>query len=294
MQPPPPKPRDSQEVQDKYRRLEQKYFELEEKHKETLIQLNNLGEQNVKWRSERASLLDRIAELEGNPQVNPGAPIPAPPFSAFPRSLLSAHNQKLSINNLRQAIDKVEREDSDVDPFVLSRHIGPEARKGQEAELKEKQEEEAREVRRATRKELKVAQKSKDIGTPLTFALQQPNASVLVSSSGTRSRLEPPAPLSGDAEPASALSSGITLNSDEASLRLQANTESDGALSPAVNVAWMHPCSITAVDPITPVEFPVHSHRTIAPKGHCDYRPTSLPATPPSLGSVSPDGATKT
>ncbi|KAI0917401.1 hypothetical protein AcW1_007402 [Taiwanofungus camphoratus] len=203
------RPRDTQDVVEKYSRLKRKYFELEEKHKESLIQLRNSGERNMKWRAERAILLDRIAELEQIPQHNPGAPIPAPPFTAFPRALLSERNQKLFVSNLRQAIDELDREDTDLDPFLLSRHIGPQARKRQEAELKERQEEEAREARRAARRP-RAPQKGKDTGTPLTYAPAQSPASsgghpttppVLVSSSGTRLRLKPPAPPSGEQGP---------------------------------------------------------------------------------------------
>lgn len=153
-------------------------------------------------------LLDRIAELETSPQYNPGAPIPAPPFTAFPRSLLSVNSQKHFVNNLRQAIDELDREDPDVDPFVLSRHIGPEARKRQEAEIKERQEEEAREARRASRRP-RASQKGKDGSAPLTYApATQGTPPVLVSSSGTRLRLKPPAPPSAESGPMPASSSG--------------------------------------------------------------------------------------
>ncbi|OBZ71282.1 hypothetical protein A0H81_08683 [Grifola frondosa] len=198
------KSRESHDVAEKYRRLKRKYFDLEEKHKDTLIQLQGSGERNVKWRSERGNLLlDRIAELETNPTINPNAPIPDPPFTAFPRSLMSTHGQKLFVTNLRNAIDEIEREDPDVDPLLLSRHIGPQARKRQEAELKEKLEEEAREARRASRRP-RAPQKGKDIGNPLTFAPAQPPPSsvpsppILVSSTGTRLRLKPPAPPPAD------------------------------------------------------------------------------------------------
>ncbi|OCH87731.1 hypothetical protein OBBRIDRAFT_837161 [Obba rivulosa] len=193
------KPRDSQDVGEKYSKLKRKYFELEEKHKDTLHQLRASAERNVKWRAERELLLNRIAELETNPNHNPTAQIPAPPFTAFPRSLLSPYGQKMFVQNLRQAIDELEMEDPEVDPVLLSRHIGPEARKRQEAEMKERQEEEAREQRRASRRTRGGPQK-KDVSTPLTFAPAQPpppgqnmSSPVLVVS-GTRLRLKPPAP----------------------------------------------------------------------------------------------------
>lgn len=150
-------------------------------------------------------LLDRITELETNPATNPGAQIPLPPFSAFPKALLTAQSQKLFISNLRVAIDELDREDPDIDPHLLSRHVGPSARKRQEAEQKERQEEEAREAKRVNRK----PRGRKDPGNPLTYApsptpstSQQGAASangagtplVLLSSGVTRLRLKPPAP----------------------------------------------------------------------------------------------------
>ncbi|KAI0755106.1 hypothetical protein C8Q80DRAFT_1299820 [Daedaleopsis nitida] len=199
------------DVATKYSRLKRKFFELEEKHKEAMLQLRGSGERNVKWRAEKALLLDRIAELELNPALNPGAPIPAPPFTAFPRCLLNDRNQQVFVTNLRQAIDELDREDPDIDPHLLSRHIGPAARKRQEAEAKERQEEEAREAakRPTTRKpRAGVPPKGKDIGAPLTYAPAlvhgapppgppgpgAPSPPVLVSSGGTRLRLKPPAP----------------------------------------------------------------------------------------------------
>ena len=111
-------------------------------------------------------LLDRITELETNPQVNPGAPIPGPPFTAFPRSLLSVNSQKVFVSNLRQAIDEVDQEDPNIDPVVLSRHIGPDARKRQEEQRKQQEEEEAREARRQARRP-RATQKGKEMSMPV-------------------------------------------------------------------------------------------------------------------------------
>ncbi|KAI8994165.1 F/Y-rich N-terminus-domain-containing protein, partial [Trametes punicea] len=112
--------------------------------------------------------------------------------------------------------DELEHEDPDIDPHLLSRHIGPAARRRQEAEERERQEEEAREAKRTTRKP-RGPQKGKDMGAPLTFApvpLPGPPSSapqgnptlsppILVSSTGTRLRLKPPAPPGSDAPPSS-------------------------------------------------------------------------------------------
>ncbi|RDX49961.1 hypothetical protein OH76DRAFT_1438336 [Lentinus brumalis] len=217
-QPATQKPPKEPDITAKYSRLKRKYFELEEKHKEAMLQLRSSGERNVKWRAEKALLLDRITELELNPVNNPGAPIPPVPFTAFPRCLLNDRNQQKFVSNLRQAIDELEREDPDIDPHLLSRHIGPAARKRQEAELRERQEEEAREAakRPTTRKPRGTPAKGKDIGAPLTYAPAPvhgapppgpggpgalPSPPVLVSSGGTRLRLKPPAPPGSEGAP---------------------------------------------------------------------------------------------
>lgn len=156
-----------------------------------------------------SQLLERITELETNPEVNPGAPIPAPPFTAFPRSLLSVNSQKSFVSNLRQAIDEVDQEDPNIDPMILSRHIGPEARKRQEEQRRQQEEDEAREARRQARRP-RMTQKGKEMSVPVQqYAPPQPPVQgqgngvqpVLVSSSGTRLRLKPPAPPSGEATP---------------------------------------------------------------------------------------------
>ena len=155
-------------------------------------------------------LLDRITELECNPATNGGAILPAPPFTAFPRSLLVDKNQKLFVTNLRQAIDEIEREDPDIDPHLLSRHISPAARRRIEADIRERQEEEAREAIKRTggRKPRGGGPaKGKDVGAPLTYAPTPfphshppppaggtPSSPVLVSSDGARLRIKPPAP----------------------------------------------------------------------------------------------------
>ncbi|KAH9889789.1 hypothetical protein C8Q73DRAFT_747570 [Cubamyces lactineus] len=204
---------------EKYRKLKRKYFELEEKHKEAMIQLRSSGERNVKWRAERTLLLERIAELEINPIGAPGAQAAGMPFSALPRCLRDDRNQKAFIENIHQAIKELEHEDPDIDPHLLSRHIGPAARRRQEAEERERQEEEAREAKRPVRKP-RGPQKGKDIGAPLTFApapiptqpqpppQSNPTSSppILVSSTGTRLRLKPPAPPGGNEAPPSSLS----------------------------------------------------------------------------------------
>ncbi|KAH9947436.1 hypothetical protein B0H21DRAFT_333507 [Amylocystis lapponica] len=254
-----PKPRDSQDIAEKYRRLKRKYFELEERHKESLIQLQSSGERNVKWRSERALFLDRITELETNPTFNPNAHIPDPPFTAFPRSLLSTNGQKHFVTNLRHAIDEVDREDPDIDPLLLSRHVGPQARKRQEAELRERQEEDAREARRAARRP-RAPHKGKDMSTPLTYAPaphsasapppsmgHNPSPPVLVSSTGTRLRLKPPAPPHAEDPALHASSSGHNHGSTPMSHQSQPRSESP--VSPMLSPQEDYPMANVAMSP---------------------------------------------
>ncbi|KAH9931652.1 uncharacterized protein BXZ73DRAFT_77677 [Epithele typhae] len=212
------------DVTTKYSRLKRKYFELEEKHKEAMVQLKTSGERNIKWRAERQLLLERISELETNPATNPGVTLPQPPFTAFPRVLLNDKNQKLFVANLRQAIEEIDREDPEIDPHLLSRHIGPAARKRQEIEMRERQEEEAREAakRPPVRKLRTLPTKGKDIGAPLTYAPAPvhgvlsplpsaavtvgygeggPSSPTVLSSSGFRLRIKGPAPPAHEGTP---------------------------------------------------------------------------------------------
>ncbi|TFY65507.1 hypothetical protein EVJ58_g1930 [Rhodofomes roseus] len=191
-----PKNSSESDVVEKYSKLVRKYKELEEsltviscataiqKYNEAQFQLQRSGERNLKWRAERALLLDRVTELETNPQ-------------------------KVFVGNLRQAIDEVDQEDPNIDPMVLSRHIGPDARKRQEEQRRQLEEEEAREARRQARRP-RTTQKGKEMSVPVQqYAPPHPSAQgqgngvppVLVSSSGTRLRLKPPAPPSGEASP---------------------------------------------------------------------------------------------
>ncbi|KAF8073984.1 hypothetical protein FPV67DRAFT_777926 [Lyophyllum atratum] len=92
------KPKDGQEISEKYKKLKRRFFELEEKHKETSTELQRSGERNVKMREERNILLDRIIELEteGEPFKN-GSSSASPPSlqpssSAFPRTFLNARS----------------------------------------------------------------------------------------------------------------------------------------------------------------------------------------------------------
>ncbi|KAK0187778.1 hypothetical protein F5146DRAFT_727444 [Armillaria mellea] len=84
---------ESDNIVDKYKKLKRRFFELEE---ETSSELQRSSERNVRIRQERNMLLERIMELEAQPQfkANGGdlisSTLDQPPSSAFPRSLLTA------------------------------------------------------------------------------------------------------------------------------------------------------------------------------------------------------------
>jgi len=204
-------PKPTVDVNEKYKKLKRKYFDLEEKFKETQAELNRSGERGSRMRHERTVLLDRIIELEQqapNPPNGAEDEVIQGRSSAFPRSLLPKKAQDYFRANMRVALEEIASEDPKVDPLYHSRHVGPQARKQQEEEMKERQEEEAREARRAT-KRARVT-KGKD-ATPhgQAFPYQPPppgsdqgpgqSASVgRVSSSGTRLRIKPPATPAGE------------------------------------------------------------------------------------------------
>jgi hypothetical protein len=204
--------------------LQQKYKDLED-------ELRRSGERNTNWNTERgyavlvpslinhlnplfSMLLDRILELEASVARQPSTPSPLSPDTpppptqpptAFPRALQSAHAQTAFQANLQEAFDEIRSEDSSVDPLYTSRHIGPQARKRQLDEMKEREEEEARDARKTPRrgKAAPNASKAKDTGVPTSFPpstnnsggpTTAPGASpqTLVAPSGKRIRIKPP------------------------------------------------------------------------------------------------------
>lgn len=78
-------------------------------------------------------------------------PAPQPSSSALPRNLLNARARTSFVENLRQAIAEDDADD-DVYPILSSRHVGPEARRKEEEERRERLEEEAREYRKGSRR----------------------------------------------------------------------------------------------------------------------------------------------
>ncbi|KAJ2914714.1 hypothetical protein MD484_g5689, partial [Candolleomyces efflorescens] len=113
------KSRDNLEIQDKYRKLKRRFFELEEKHKETSNELQRSGERNVRMREERDYLLERIMELEKQQQLmeynaSPGSsPGTLPQASALPRTLLNARARSSFEENLRKAIEEEDNDEED-------------------------------------------------------------------------------------------------------------------------------------------------------------------------------------
>ncbi|KAH8104641.1 hypothetical protein BXZ70DRAFT_887891 [Cristinia sonorae] len=144
-------PKDNHDVAEKYRRLKKRYFELEDRHKDAVLELRRSGERTVAWMNEKSALLERIDELT-SAQLSPEQTLPSPALNAYPRSLLNPRNQREFIRNLDIGIVEAENESLDLDPLQHSRHVGPQARRMQEAEVRERQEEEAREARRANKR----------------------------------------------------------------------------------------------------------------------------------------------
>ncbi|KAI9443539.1 FYRN-domain-containing protein [Lactarius indigo] len=207
--------KDQREFSEKYYKLKRKYWELEEAHLED--ELRRSGERNTNWNTERGMLLDRILELEAtvarqpsSPSPHsPGAQPPTQPPTAYPRALQSAHAQTAFQANLREAFNEISSEDPSVDPLYTSRHLGPQARKRQLEEIKEREEEEARDARKTPRRGKAVTaapnpSKTKDTGVPPSFVPPTNNSGAppatapgtspqtLVAPSGKRIRIKPP------------------------------------------------------------------------------------------------------
>lgn len=208
--------KDQREFSEKYYKLKRKYWELEEKYKDLEDELRRSGERNTHWNTERGMLLDRILELEATVARQPSSPsphspsaqLPTQPPTAYPRALQSAHAQTAFQANLHEAFDEIRTEDPSVDPLYTSRHIGPQARKRQLEEIKEREEEEARDARKTPRRGKATTaalnpSKTKDTGVPPPFPSTNnsggPPASApgtspqtLVAPSGKRIRIKPP------------------------------------------------------------------------------------------------------
>ncbi|KAF8651972.1 hypothetical protein AX16_004615 [Volvariella volvacea WC 439] len=281
------KSRDSQDLSVKYKKLKRKFFELEEKHKETSTELQRSGERNVKMREERNILLDRIIELESQthaassgspPPSGPGPQIAQPSSSALPRTLLDARARTSFIANLRQAIAEDDADD-DVDPILTSRHVGPQARKREEEEARRRQEEEARELKRASKKaRTSVKGKERSNSSHSTQPPSSPQASsshrvstppLLVSSAGTKKRAKRAAPHSPHSE-----------HIPSPDLQPSASSRTAHQPSPPPPVLSHSP---ERAHSIPPPEYPDQSreHRSAAPESSSvDHQPETSPMSP--------------
>ncbi|KZT73948.1 hypothetical protein DAEQUDRAFT_661601, partial [Daedalea quercina L-15889] len=166
--------------------------------------------------------------------------------------------------------DEVDQEDPNIDPMVLSRHIGPDARKRQEEQRKQQEEDEAREARRQARRP-RATQKGKEMSGPVQQYAppQQPGQGqgngaqpVLVSSSGTRLRLKPPAPPSGEGTPPP----GSVMQAPPPHGHIQARRRSES--------------------PGSPMMSPQHEYPPPAPGA--SYSPSFQSAGPEVVGSAPP------
>ena len=163
-----------------------------------------------------SALLDRIIELEQqvpkNAQRTEEDVIQAR-SSAFPRALLPKKAQDYFRANMRVALEESSSEDPKIDPIYYSRHVGPQARKQQEEEMTQRAEEEAREARRQTKRARTTKGKESTAqgqvfpyhpspghdpgrGGNQPYLGEHPpgDGPLLVSSTGTRLRIKPPAP----------------------------------------------------------------------------------------------------
>jgi F/Y-rich N-terminus len=166
-------------------------------------------------------LLDRILELEAAVARQPSSPTPHSPNSqtpsqpptAFPRALQSSHALNAFQAILHEALDEVRTDDPSLDPLYSSRHIGPQARKRQLEEMKEREEEEARDARKTPRRGKATATapnstKAKEAGVPSPFpppansvnptSTAPGSSQTLVTSSGKRIRIKPPSAASSE------------------------------------------------------------------------------------------------
>ncbi|KAF8349555.1 hypothetical protein F5887DRAFT_878695, partial [Amanita rubescens] len=134
-------------LSEKYKKLKRRFFELEEKHKETSTELQRSSERNVRMREERNMLLDRIIELEAQSQAQSEAN-GSPSSPSFPRTLMNARARTSFVENLRQAFAEDDVDD-DVDALSTSRHLGTQMRKKTDDE---RGEDEVRETKRPNRR----------------------------------------------------------------------------------------------------------------------------------------------
>ncbi|KAF8157980.1 hypothetical protein B0H34DRAFT_437216 [Crassisporium funariophilum] len=140
---------------EKYKKLKRRFFELEE---ETRSELHRSGERNVRMREERDNLLERMLDLEktgvaqssnGSPTLSsttPSVPMAQLSSSSYPRTLRNPKARTSFVANLREAAAEDDADD-DLDPLLTSRHLGPQARRRDEEERRDRGDEEGWEPR---------------------------------------------------------------------------------------------------------------------------------------------------
>ncbi|THH30040.1 hypothetical protein EUX98_g4149 [Antrodiella citrinella] len=264
-QPPnaPKSNKDSQDVAEKYRRLKRRYFDLEERHKDAILELRRSGERTVAWMNEKSALLERIDELTTN-QLDPSRAMPSPALTAYPRYLLNPRNQREFIRNLDQGVMEAENESLDLDPLQMSRHVGPQARRIQEAEEKERQEEETREARRVTKRP-RAGTRTKDSLPPPSVPPQQ----------------QPPPPQPQPQPQQQPPQSQV--------IPVQHNIPLNHPPAPPPQQMMMVPMPMPQGTPFHSTgQGPMHSPPGPAPVSNTVQRLRQKPPTPPSPGEMSP------
>lgn len=149
-----------------------------------------------------SDFLDRIIELEAKlaiftdrlREVDPAfvdahkdksrsITVAIPGSAAFPKALVSERSQAEFVANLKQAMSEIEREDTQVDPVLTSRHVGPAARKRQ-AEQKEHPQEEDRRVPPSASTETRRASKRQKGNNAAAGAGNQPPSTAAKNGNG--------------------------------------------------------------------------------------------------------------
>lgn len=149
-----------------------------------------------------SDFLDRIIELEAKltiftdrlREVDPAfvdahkdksrsITVAIPGSAAFPKALVSERSQAEFVANLKQAMSEIEREDTQVDPVLTSRHVGPAARKRQ-AEQKEHPQEEDRRVPPSASTETRRASKRQKGNNAAAGAGNQPPSAAAKNGNG--------------------------------------------------------------------------------------------------------------
>ncbi|KAF7364880.1 Transforming growth factor beta regulator 1 [Mycena venus] len=211
--------KDAQEIYEKYRKLKRRFFELEEKHKETSTELQRSGERNEKMREERNLLLERIIELESQPGfIADGAKLTGntSPSGAFPRSLMDARARTLFTANLGGDA-AAEEDDMDADAEIDPALMAPDATAHDLS-------------RRASGSN---GHDASDYNAGGDSAAAPGDSPIMVSSTGTRLRIRPTGGEDPSADPvASPLIEGRSISPDSGGMPVDDENDDSGDYSP--------------------------------------------------------------